>query len=317
MSSLYRIPGAVIYLLFCCLLSTAGEEVVKLQELEGNTVIIHTGLTAVQSDAKILWFYGPEKADINIVDSQVFRGETVIDYNTERFRDRLKLNRNSGSLTIRNISREDSGLYKLLVILTSGPSDWSFRVNVYAPVLKPVIRNGTENCSVSLRDWCSPLCTVENEQDVNLSWFKDNERISNISSTVSSDCLSLPLNITISNCSTYTCVAANPVSNQTTQLKLTQLCYNKTERSAHDRHIIIPLAVLIGLCVIAAGSLILFKLCCKEKTEEQLLAENGEADYPEVKITSPNSKEAYEGKVSRETKNQDQSETVVYSHIKF
>ncbi|XP_066517994.1 CD48 antigen-like isoform X2 [Hoplias malabaricus] len=316
MSSLYRIPGAVIYLLFCCLRSTAGEEVVKLQELEGNTVIIHTGLTAVQSDAQILWFYGPEKADMKIVDSQVFRGETVIDYNTERFRDRLQLNRNSGSLTIRNISREDSGLYKLQII-TGRISDWSFRVNVYAPVLKPVIRNGTENCSVSLRDWCSPLCTVENENDVNLSWFKDNERISNINSTVSSDRLSLPLNITIPNCSVYTCVAANPVSNQTTQLRFTQLCYNKAERSATERHVIIPLAVLICLGVIVVGSLILFKLCCKERPKQQEVAENGETDYSEVKITSPNSKEAPEGKVSRETKNQDQSETVVYSHIKF
>ncbi|XP_066517986.1 CD48 antigen-like isoform X4 [Hoplias malabaricus] len=284
MSSLYRIPGAVIYLLFCCLLSTAGEEVVKLQELEGNTVIIHTGLTAVQSDAHILWFYGPENVESRIVNSLVIR-ETVIEYFTERFRDRLQLNRNSGSLTIRNISREDSGLYKLQII-TGRISDWSFRVNVYAPVLKPVIRNGTEKCSgiVTLR--CSPvLCTVKNGKEVNLSWLKDKERISSISSTDSSDHLSLPLNITSSNCSTYTCVAANPVSNQTTQLKFTPLCNNNTERSAHDRHIIIPLAVLICLCEIVVGSLILFKLCCKEETKPQEVAENGETDYSEVKIS--------------------------------
>ncbi|KAL6466549.1 hypothetical protein MHYP_G00243530 [Metynnis hypsauchen] len=112
------------------LLCSAGEEVVRLQELEGNTGTIHTGLTGVQSDAQILWFYGPENADIRIVNSQIIRGEIITDYDSERFRDRLQLNRTSGSLTIRNISREDSGVYKLQII-TKRTSVWSFSVDVY------------------------------------------------------------------------------------------------------------------------------------------------------------------------------------------
>uniref|UniRef100_A0AAR2KYK4 Immunoglobulin subtype domain-containing protein n=1 Tax=Pygocentrus nattereri TaxID=42514 RepID=A0AAR2KYK4_PYGNA len=90
------------------LLCSAGEEVVRLQELEGNTVTIHTGLTGVQSDAHILGFYRSENADIKIVNSEIIRREIITDY-SETFRDRLKLNRTSGSLNIRNISREDSG----------------------------------------------------------------------------------------------------------------------------------------------------------------------------------------------------------------
>uniref|UniRef100_A0AAR2JDR7 Ig-like domain-containing protein n=1 Tax=Pygocentrus nattereri TaxID=42514 RepID=A0AAR2JDR7_PYGNA len=97
------------------LLCSAGEEVVRLQELEGNTVTIHTGLTGVQSDAHILWLYGPENADIKIVNSDSFEGKIITNYDSERFRDRLQLNRTSGSLTIRNISREDSGVYKLQI----------------------------------------------------------------------------------------------------------------------------------------------------------------------------------------------------------
>ena len=112
------------------LLCVAGEEVIRLQELEGNTVTIHTGRTGVQSDAQILWFYGPESAEVKIVDSLVIRGEIITDYNRDRFRDRLQLDRTSGSLTIRNISREDSGVYKLHII-TGHHSVWSFSVDVY------------------------------------------------------------------------------------------------------------------------------------------------------------------------------------------
>ncbi|KAL6466542.1 hypothetical protein MHYP_G00243460 [Metynnis hypsauchen] len=209
------------------LLFTAGEEVVRLQKLEGNTGTVHTGLTGVQSDAHILWFYRSENADIRIVNSLIIRGEIITDYYSERFRDRLQLNRTSGSLTIRNLSREDSGVYKLHII-TGSISVWSFSVDVYAPVLKPVIRNQAEKRSASLRESCSPLCSVENGKDVSLSWYEEKERISITSSSDSSERLYLPLNKTNPDCSTYTCVAANPVSSQTTQLNITELCYNNT-----------------------------------------------------------------------------------------
>ncbi|KAL7841718.1 hypothetical protein SRHO_G00254090 [Serrasalmus rhombeus] len=89
------------------------------------------------------------------------------------------------------------------------------------PVSKPVIRNQTEKRSVSLRESWSPLCSVENGKDVSLSWYEEKERIFSISSSDSSERLYLPLNKTNSDCSTYTCVAANPVSTQTTQLDIT------------------------------------------------------------------------------------------------
>ncbi|XP_066517996.1 CD48 antigen-like [Hoplias malabaricus] len=315
MSSVYRIPGAVIYLLFCCLQSTAGEEVVKLQELEGNTVIIHTGLTAVQSDAKILWFYGPEKADINIVDSRVFRGETVIDYYTERFRDRLQLNRNSGSLTIRNISRDDSGLYKLQII-AGKTSDWSFRVNVYSPVSKPVIRNQAVIHSASQGGSCCPLCTVENGKDVNLSWFEEKERISSINSTDSSDHLSLSLNITVSNNSTYTCVASNPVSNRTTRLNITQLCYINTVNDPLLQNRIITVSAVLAALGLTVVFLLMSVVWYKKKETNHQESEDGEMNYAEVKITSQYSEEFNEKKCARGTEIQDHSDSVVYSDIK-
>ncbi|XP_036438990.1 CD48 antigen-like [Colossoma macropomum] len=313
MFSEYRIHPALLHLLYC-LLCSAGEEVIRLQELEGNTVTIHTGLTGVQSDAKILWFYGPKNADIKIVDSLVFKGETNTDYDSERFRDRLQLNRNSGSLTITNISREDSGVYKLHII-TGSISVWSFSVDVYAPVSKPTIRNQSEKCSVNPRESCSPLCSVENGKDVSLSWYEEKERISRNSSSDSSEHLYLPLNITNLNCSTYTCVADNPVSNQTTQLNITNICYINTVKDPNEEVRRKSLVVVLIPVLIVALSLILCVWVWKKKSKQQVL-EDAELNYAVVKTKPQNSKEACEVNRAAVTEVQDQSDSVLYSTVR-
>ncbi|XP_060771665.1 uncharacterized protein LOC132882592 [Neoarius graeffei] len=111
------------------LLCAAGDETVTLQEVEGTTITLHTGITGIQSDAQILWLYGPEKAEEKILISQVFKGETVTEI-SERFKERLQLDRISGALTIRNISRNLSGVY-LLHVLTGRLSSRTFSVSVY------------------------------------------------------------------------------------------------------------------------------------------------------------------------------------------
>ncbi|KAL7841720.1 hypothetical protein SRHO_G00254110 [Serrasalmus rhombeus] len=130
-----------------------------------------------------------------------------------------------------------------------------------APVSKPVIRNQAEKRSASLRESCSPLCSVENGKDVSLSWYGEKERISSISSSDSSERLYLPLNKTNPNYSTYTCVAANPVSTQTTQLNITELCYNNTGLSSvhccGSVELVVRL-VLSALVVLATISILLY-----------------------------------------------------------
>ncbi|XP_036439313.1 Fc receptor-like protein 5 [Colossoma macropomum] len=244
-----------VWILICAvaLLCSAGEEVVRLQELEGNTVTLHTGITGVQSD-QIMWLYESENVDLRRVDSLVIRGEIITDSYSERFRDRLQLDRNSGSLTITNINREDSGVY-MLQISCESVSAWSFSVNVYAPVSKPIIKIKLEKCSVSRRDLYFLLCSVENGKDVSLSWYEEKERISSISSSDSSERLYLPLNVTNPNNSTYTCVAANPVSNQTTQL-------NSTGHYHHTAEFVVRL-VLSAMVVLATISILLYHFTSK------------------------------------------------------
>ncbi|XP_036420142.1 CD48 antigen-like [Colossoma macropomum] len=309
MFSEYRIHPALLHLLYC-LLCSAGEEVVRLQELEGNTVTIHTGLTGVQSDAHILWFYRSENLDTKIVISLVFKGETNTDYPSERFRDRLQLNRNSGSLTITNISREDSGVYKLQII-TGHQSVWSFSLNVYAPVSKPVIRNDSEKRSVSLRESCSPLCSVENGKDVSLSWYEEKERTSSISSSDSSERLYLPLNITNPNYSTYSCVAANPVSKQATQLNITNICYKAGQKGEELPESLAAVLTSAGLIVALSVLFVLYWT----KTSKQQVYLYVKLNYTEVKSTSQYSEEDLKkGSVGV---TEDDHTLVVYSAIRM
>ncbi|XP_060773193.1 signaling lymphocytic activation molecule-like isoform X2 [Neoarius graeffei] len=308
-------PGKTILwtllFLFCCLLCAAGDETVTLQEVEGTTITLHTGITGIQSDAQILWLYGPEKAEEKTLISQVFKGETVTEI-SERFKERLQLDRISGALTIRNISRNLSGVY-LLHVLTGRLSSRTFSVSVYAPVSAPVI-NQRGNRSLSSTEPCFLLCSVENGEDVKLSWYRENERI-NITNNTD---LSVPLNLTLqiqhpeNNRNSYICVSANPVSNKTTSLNIAQLCYNseQTDRSRSLLPALISVGLLGLLIIILAFVWILLK------NKKQKVSETEELTYADVKISAHSAERVKKEENSRITPVEAEPDSVVYSHVK-
>jgi len=59
----------------------------------------------------ILWTFGAENCLVAIADSNT---NTTV-YNNERFGDRVELNPQTGSLTIKDIKKKDSGHYKLQI----------------------------------------------------------------------------------------------------------------------------------------------------------------------------------------------------------
>ncbi|KTG33089.1 hypothetical protein cypCar_00011838 [Cyprinus carpio] len=207
------------------------DEIKSLSVMEGDSVTLPTGVTKIQEDDLIMWMCGDYCIAKLNVSSQ------VISETHDRFRDRLKLDHQTGSLIITDITTTDSGLYKAQMI-GQQVSRKTFNVTVIARLPVPVI---TSYCpqnppSGSSASRCVLLCSVANVGHVTLS------------------CLSLPLEVEHQDKNTYSCVLNNPISNQTQHLDITQLCHTCAECvcCCNSAEAVIQLVVsaLVGVAIV-------------------------------------------------------------------
>uniref|UniRef100_A0A8C9VFD1 Immunoglobulin domain-containing protein n=1 Tax=Scleropages formosus TaxID=113540 RepID=A0A8C9VFD1_SCLFO len=91
------------------MLCAVGAQETTMRRRERDTVTLHTGVTDVQKDSVILWYF---RSGVDDLIAQFIKGETETDFD-ERFRDRLELDTQTGSLTIRNLNTSDSGVYRV------------------------------------------------------------------------------------------------------------------------------------------------------------------------------------------------------------
>ncbi|XP_073793186.1 uncharacterized protein zmp:0000001161 [Danio rerio] len=215
---------------------------------EGDSVTLHTGVSEIQDNDDIVWKLGAD----NSVIAEISRDKQTDNI----YKDRLKLDDQTGSLTITNITTEDAGVYKLeinAVKLTT----IIFRVSVYARLPVPVLIFNSPQCpsSSSSQCNCSVLCSVVNVSAVSLSWYKGNSVLSSISVSDLSISLSLPLEVEYQDKNTYSCVINNTISNQTTHLDINTLwqtsedsvqCCGPTEAVTR-----LALSALVGVATVA------------------------------------------------------------------
>jgi len=101
-----------------------GADVDRVSVMEGDSVTLHTGVEMNQLD-RIRWYFNSDRiAEIMNDQSKICTDDQC----KERFRDRLKLDHQTGCLTIMNIRNTDSGEYQLS--LNSRNSGTNFNVTV-------------------------------------------------------------------------------------------------------------------------------------------------------------------------------------------
>ncbi|XP_026053241.1 uncharacterized protein LOC113039552 isoform X2 [Carassius auratus] len=124
---------AILLLFFWVLSHHAGffsAAIVRVSVLEGDVVTLHTYVETNQQ--YIIWYFN----DIRIAklngDLRKICTDVECNEGTERFRDRLGLDHQTGSLTITDIRTTDSGLYQLQIISSNSISKKIFNVTVYS-----------------------------------------------------------------------------------------------------------------------------------------------------------------------------------------
>ncbi|XP_073700517.1 uncharacterized protein [Garra rufa] len=253
----------VVVLINLCLWHLAGvfgDGLKSVSVTEGDSVTLNTGLTEIIDEDLILSRFGAENtliAEINVMANSVTVYDDVLD---GRFRDRLKLDHQTGSLTITNITTQHAGLYKL----QSNSVSKDFSLNVYARLPVPAISSNSSQClSLSSSSYCSLVCSVVNVSDVTLSWYKGNSLLSSISVSDLSISLSLPLEVEYQDKNTYSCVINNTLSNQTRHLDISELCHTCAGVAA-----LISAAAAAGSLLIAAAVGI-YCICRKHRKPNQ------------------------------------------------
>uniref|UniRef100_A0A673HWN7 Ig-like domain-containing protein n=1 Tax=Sinocyclocheilus rhinocerous TaxID=307959 RepID=A0A673HWN7_9TELE len=212
--------------------------------MEGDSVTLNSGRTEIMNDDKIQWWFGSENA-LAVINTRVDSMTVYDDVLDGRFRDRLELDKQTGSLTITDIRTEHAGLYEVEINIYSRSF---FNLTVYARLPVPVISRDCSSSSSSSS--CSLVCSVVNVGHVTLSWYKGNSLLSSIS--VVSDLsisLSLPLEVEYQDKNNYSCVLNNPISHQIQHLDISELysvhCCGSTEAVIR-----LVLSALVGVATV-------------------------------------------------------------------
>ncbi|XP_056614168.1 T-lymphocyte surface antigen Ly-9-like isoform X2 [Triplophysa dalaica] len=112
--------------------------------MEGDSVTLHTNLTHIQTDEQILWLFGLQGTRI----AEIYHQKPKTYDTTGRYGGRLRINSQTGSLTITNITSTDSGLHELQIINSRGTVFKRFNVSVYDNLTVP-ITNQTQHLNTT------------------------------------------------------------------------------------------------------------------------------------------------------------------------
>uniref|UniRef100_A0A8C1NF54 Ig-like domain-containing protein n=1 Tax=Cyprinus carpio TaxID=7962 RepID=A0A8C1NF54_CYPCA len=154
---------------------------VPVSVTEGDSVTLYTDIKTIQQEEISWYFNGIRIAEIN-GDPNKTCTDVQCCYGTERFRDRLKLDHQTGSLTITNIRTTDYGLFKLQINSSSDSLLQLFSVSVYDVPEREKIKSVKEGDSVTLDPG------VVKKTNYLMKWLFNDVRIAEINGDLSFIC---------------------------------------------------------------------------------------------------------------------------------
>ncbi|CAM4568587.1 unnamed protein product [Leuciscus chuanchicus] len=240
------------------------EEMKLLSVMEGDSVNLHIDSEMEDYDDLIQWSFGNylivqinETADIITVYEDVLEG---------RFRDRLQVDPQTGSLNITNTRSEHTGFYQLQTNLVKKV----FILSVYSPLPVPVIfcycPSTPSSSSVSRHVL---LCSVLNVSQATLSWYKGNSLFSSTSVSDFSISLSLPLEVDYQDKNTYSCVLNNSFTAKTQHLDISQLCHTCSDSDAVEAVIRLVVTALVGVAALAAIVVLVYDIRSRRAEQDR------------------------------------------------
>ncbi|XP_056614088.1 uncharacterized protein LOC130429510 [Triplophysa dalaica] len=117
---------------------TVYDDVKSVSVREGHSVILYTHVLKKGHDLMV-WTYGPENTLVATIDVQA---NSTMYSDDERFRDRVKMNNQTGDLIITHITSQHSGLYTLNISSNNKVSYKRFSVIIYGDVKSLLVREG-------------------------------------------------------------------------------------------------------------------------------------------------------------------------------
>ncbi|XP_056094677.1 uncharacterized protein LOC130073233 [Rhinichthys klamathensis goyatoka] len=243
-----------------------------LSVMEGDSVNLHSDSEMEDGDDLIQWSFGNYLiVQINETADNITVYDDVLE---ERFRDRLQVDPETGSLNITNTRSEHTGFYQL----QTNRVKKVFILSVYSPLPVPVIfcycpstpsSSSSSSSSVSRHVL---LCSVLNVSQATLSWFKGNSLFSSTSVSDFSISLSLPLEVEYQDKNIYSCVLNNSFTAKTQHLDISQVCHTCSDSDAVEAVIRLVVTALVGVAASAAIVVLVYDIRSRraEQDREQM-----------------------------------------------
>lgn len=123
-------PAAVYKSLCLCSAGVFAADDISLSVEEGESVTLHIKTDEIQGADELLWFFNGSKKIFAKIDLESNKSSVPGNEDVEQFRNKLKLDHQTGSLTISDVRSTNTGEYRLQISRRSGISDKIFNVTL-------------------------------------------------------------------------------------------------------------------------------------------------------------------------------------------